>query len=77
MPHTLAIIFTMILLCAVLTWILPAGEFDRTTVSVDGIERSVLVPGSYHKVERAPQTWQVLGALIFGFEAQAAIIALF
>ncbi len=75
MPHTLAIIFTMILLCAVLTWILPAGEFDRTTVSVDGIERSVLVPGSYHKVERAPQTWQVLGALIFGFEAQAAIIA--
>lgn len=30
-PHTYTIIFSIILLCAVLSWIIPAGEYTRHT----------------------------------------------
>jgi len=74
-PHTYAIIASVILLCAVLSWLIPAGEYDRTTAKIDGTFRTVIVPGSYHTVEAAPQTWQVFAALLEGFEKQAGIIA--
>lgn len=74
-PHTYAIIASVILLCAVLSWLIPAGEYDRTTVEINDTFRTVIVPGSYHSVESAPQTWQVFSALLEGFEKQAGIIA--
>ena len=74
-PHTFVIIGSVLLLCGILTWIIPAGEFDHQTVSVNGAERDVIVAESYHKVESSPQTWQVLGAIVDGFRRQAAIIA--
>lgn len=74
-PHTFLIIGAVLLFCGILTWIVPAGEFDHQTVNVNGAERDVIVSGSYHSVEQAPQTWQVLGSIIDGFERQAAIIA--
>ncbi len=51
MPHTYVIIFAMVAICAVLTWIIPAGVFDRTT-SAAGY--TTVVPGSYHQVESTP-----------------------
>ena len=42
-PHTYTIIFSIILLCAVLSWIIPAGEYSRHTVEVNGTTRSVIV----------------------------------
>lgn len=74
-PHTYTIIFSIILLCAVLSWIIPAGEYSRHTVEVNGTTRSVIVDNSYHAVESVPQTWQVFSALLQGFEKQAGIIA--
>lgn len=74
-PHTYAIIASIILLCAVLSWVIPAGEYDRHTQEVGGTMRTVIVPGSYHAVAAAPQTWQVFAALLEGFEKQAGIIA--
>ena len=74
-PHTYTIIFSIILLCAVLSWIIPAGEYSRHTVEVNGTTRSVIVDNSYHAVESAPQTWQVFSSLLQGFEKQAGIIA--
>ena len=68
-PHTYTIIFSIILLCAVLSWIIPAGEYSRHTVEVNGTTRSVIVDNSYHAVESAPQTWQVFSSLLQGFEA--------
>ena len=29
LPHIFVILFCIVLLCAVLTWIIPAGNFDR------------------------------------------------
>lgn len=75
MPHTYTIIFSIILLCAVLSWIIPAGEYNRHTVEVNGSVRTVIADHSYHSVEAAPQTWQVFSSLLQGFEKQAGIIA--
>lgn len=74
-PHTYTIISSIILICAALSWIIPAGEYNRQTVEVNGAERTVIVEGSFHAVEQAPQTWQVFTSLLEGFEKQAGIIA--
>lgn len=74
-PHTYAITSSIILLCALLTWIIPAGEYAREVVEVNGAERTVIVDGSFHSVEAAPQSYQVFEVLLRGFEKQAGIIA--
>ena len=73
-PHTFTIVFSIIAVCAVLTWIVPGGQFDRQTVTVDGHERNVVVADSYHRVDPAPQTWQVFTSFFKGFERTANII---
>lgn len=75
MPHTYTIIASIILICVVLSWIIPAGEYSRHTVEVNGTARTVIVDDSFHAVEAAPQTWQVFSSLLQGFEKQAGIIA--
>ncbi|HKL54157.1 MAG TPA: YfcC family protein, partial [Wenzhouxiangellaceae bacterium] len=49
-PHTLALMFIMMVVALVLTWILPAGEFE-TVVNESG--REVVVPGTYETLEDA------------------------
>ena len=73
-PHTFTIVFSIIAVCAILTWIVPGGQFDRQTVTVDGHERNVVVADSYHRVDPAPQTWQVFTAFFKGFERTSGII---
>ena len=75
MPHAYTIIAVAILVCAVLSWIIPAGEYDRETILVNGIEKTVIVQDSFHRVEQSPQTWQVFTALLYGIERQSGIIA--
>ena len=69
-PHTFTIVFALIVLAAVMTWFIPAGEFLRETVG----GREVVVSDSFHYVDRAPQTWQVFSALFNGFVDKADII---
>jgi uncharacterized ion transporter superfamily protein YfcC len=73
-PHTYVIVFFFIVAAALLTWILPGGEFERTVVDVNGTDREVIVQGSYHEAEKAPQTWQIFSALFDGFAGKADII---
>lgn len=73
-PHTFTIVFSIIVVCALLTWIIPGGEFDRQTVNVDGHERSVVVENSYHHVDKQPQTWQICTSFFKGFERTSSII---
>ena len=69
-PHTFTIVFALIVLSAVLTWVVPAGEYLR--LSEGG--REVVVAYSYHRTDAAPQTWQVFSALFNGFVDKADII---
>ena len=74
-PHTYVIVFAIVIVSAILTWIIPAGEFDRTTKKMaDGRERTVIVENSYHQVDSQPQTWQVFSSVFNGFVEQANII---
>lgn len=74
-PHTYTIISVVILICAALSWVIPAGEYSREIRDVNGTERTVIVDHSFHNVEPSPQSWQVFGSLLEGFEKQAGIIA--
>ena len=73
-PHTFTIVFSIIVLCAVMTWIIPGGEFERQTVTVDGSERNVVVSDSFHHVDNQPQTWQIFTSFFKGFERTSNII---
>ncbi|MBR0441549.1 MAG: YfcC family protein [Firmicutes bacterium] len=46
MPHNYVVVFCIVILAAVLTWVIPAGEFER-----DG---KYVIPGTYHSVEADP-----------------------
>ncbi len=72
LPDTLIIILGVMLIFTVLTWIIPAGEFERQVVN----GREVLIPGSYHPVEAQPQgVGAFLQAPIKGFISAAQIVA--
>ena len=51
LPHIFVLLCAIIIVCAVCTWILPAGEFDR---SVNEAGTEMVVPGTYHTVESSP-----------------------
>lgn len=73
-PHTFTIVFALIVLSAILTWIVPGGEYDRKTITTGDTEREVVITNSYHQVESSPQTWQVFSAFFKGFVDKADII---
>lgn len=73
-PHNLVIVFSIIIVSAVLTWVIPGGRYDRQTVEVNGVERSVIVNGSFHYVDSQPQTWQIFSAFYKGFINMSHII---
>jgi len=73
-PHTYALIFYIIIFAAILTWIIPGGEFDRETINVNNSKKEVIVANSYHNIESKAQTWQVFSAFFKGFVDKAEII---
>ncbi|MCF8296509.1 MAG: AbgT family transporter [Saprospiraceae bacterium] len=74
-PHNFVIIFAVIVLAAIATWFVSSGEFDRTEkVLPDGSSKTIIVEGTYHKVEQSPQTWQIFSAMFKGFVKQSDII---
>lgn len=78
-PHTFTIVFFLILFAALLTWLIPGGEFVRETVSIsnaDGTlsQREVVQGDSFRFVDRQPQTWQIFSSLFSGFCDKADII---
>lgn len=50
-PHTLVLLFSMMILAYAATWVLPAGQFE-TVVNDHG--REVVVPGTYEVLEEQP-----------------------
>ena len=71
MPHTYVIIFYIIILSAILTWIIPGGEYVKTLVEKNGTEQTEL---TFKYVDSNAQTWQVFSALFKGFVKQSGII---
>ena len=52
-PDTTLIIFSIIALAVVMTWIVPPGAYQRGEIEVEGVgTREVVIPGSYARVVR-------------------------
>jgi uncharacterized ion transporter superfamily protein YfcC len=74
-PHTYVIIFAILIAASLMTWLIPAGEYNRTTITLEsGGTQTVIVPDSYHRVEQSPQSWQLLSSFFQGFVNQSGII---
>jgi uncharacterized ion transporter superfamily protein YfcC len=70
-PHTYVIVFYIIIIAALLTWIIPGGEYHEvTTGSGDSLTSSM----EYRQTGSQPQTWQLFAAFYKGFVKQAGII---
>jgi uncharacterized ion transporter superfamily protein YfcC len=72
-PHPLTLLVACILLAAALSWVLPAGEFQRREDPATG--RSVVVPGTYARVEGTPVgPFQAMVGIPRGMIAAAPVI---
>lgn len=75
-PHTLVIIFSIIILMAIATYIVPGGAYERVVTEVNGQSRTVVLNGSFQYVENEAQgLFSVMQAPISGLEQSAEIIA--
>lgn len=52
LPHPVVLLGAAVVVAALLTWVLPAGQYDRRDDPDTG--RRVVVAGTYHPVDRAP-----------------------
>src|SRR5258707_5571524 len=59
-PHPLVLLSACVVLAALLSYILPAGQYDRKEDALSG--KQVVVPGTYHRV--ASQPVNLLDALV-------------
>lgn len=70
-PHAVTMIFVIIILVSILTYVLPAGTYER--ILVDG--RKVVVPNSYSIIESSPiNLLDMFKAVPLGFKSAAEII---
>jgi len=74
LPHPLILLLAAVAAAAALTWILPAGAYDRRDDPTTG--RRIVVAGTYHRVPRAP-VGPLAAAIAVprGFVAAAEVIA--
>lgn len=73
MPHAYVILLIIIVFCTLLTWILPAGNFEK--VLDENLGREIVVPGSYAPVEESPVgVWGFFIALYEGMVSASDII---
>ena len=71
MPHTFVLLFVLAIIAGLLTYVIPAGSYDRVEVS----GRQLVDAATYHTVDPAPATlFQVLKAFPKGLEQAAAIV---
>lgn len=70
-PHTITIIMFIMMVFLILTWVIQAGEYQRT----DFNGRLIVVPGTFKEIPNQPQgIWAMLTAPIKGFVSAAQII---
>jgi len=73
-PHTFVIVYSLIILAAIATWIIPGGRFQRETVEKEGFKREVLVKDSFEFQENQPQFLAIFEAPLKGIMRMAEII---
>jgi uncharacterized ion transporter superfamily protein YfcC len=72
-PHTLVLMFGLIVFALALTWVLPAGSYQ---MQVTEAGRSVVIPGTFQVIDDAPRLppWAVLTVVPRAMEEAQAVI---
>jgi len=74
LPHPILLLLAGVAVAAILTWLLPAGEYDRREDSATG--RTVVVAGTYHAVAAAPVgPFRAFVSIPRGFVEAADVVA--
>lgn len=77
-PHVFIFLSIIILFIAVLTYIIPSGQFERTTRTMGNMEQNVVVPGSYERLEKHISLKGILlGEKIEGKASPTSLLGLF
>lgn len=81
-PHTLVIIFSLIVLASLVTYIIPGGKYERIQKQVAMGEtmstREVVVPGSFTPAPSVPQNpWNMLNSIMKGMRHHSAVDIIF
>lgn len=77
MPDIYIVLGTFILFMALLTYIVPAGQYDRQVVETAHGVQTLVVAGTYKPVPQHPAGWlDVVSAIPYGFERAAGVIVL-
>ena len=72
LPHIYVLLFSIICVCAIATWILPAGEFTR---AANQAGKMLVVPGTYKTVTATPVApFQMFKAIYKGMVDAAGIV---
>lgn len=74
-PDVFVIVFSLVLLAAAATWVLPGGQYERRQEKVGETTRELVVPGSFHTIPSVPQSIEVFTAPVRGFLKLVEIIA--
>lgn len=53
MPDTWIVVFIMVVIVAILSWIIPSGSYDYVTKEINGSMRNLAIEGSFHYLEGA------------------------
>lgn len=82
LPHVYTLAFILIIGFAILTWILPSGQFDRQLINTAAGEREVAVAGTYHVIDKVSESGdlrqglhEILMAPTRGIQAAADVVA--
>jgi uncharacterized ion transporter superfamily protein YfcC len=51
-PHVFIFLSIIILFCAVLTYFVPSGYYERKTKTINQIEQTIIIPGSYQEIPK-------------------------
>lgn len=52
LPHVFILLTMVIFFCSLLSYFVPSGEFERKTVKVEGMTKTLVIPGTYKEIEK-------------------------
>ena len=77
-PHVFVLLMLIILVCGLLSYVVPAGQYDRVHLNPeDESSRMIIDPESFHTVEQTPVGLMTLLGALAGGMAQAGDIIFF
>lgn len=60
-PHVFIFLFWIIIICAILSYFIPSGSFERTIKDYGSMKQTVVVPNSYQEI---PKNYSLQAALV-------------